>query len=523
MVDADQQAMEESHSDHGPSVQTQDKTYSARELQARLGCSDRPPMLRAAITLCVGADSEEEREERVERLRHEYGRIELHRPLGEQHRLFVSALPARPFPIADYKAHLLPEQLGASVPTAISHAGSEIGPYVGYTLSGSRSPIQFDLAEASKQNRPPTVLLTGSLGSGKTMAMQTLEYHALLQGSWPVVDIDPKGGGDHGIAKLAGVADRMETIELGPEERYRGLLDPLRVAEPETREDVAYNFLASILPPPVRPEWQTEIRSAIAEVAAGGRGSTGEIVAELKRKNTPAAGEAARALEVHLMAGLARLGYGEPGVEAPEVGNTQLISLQIRNLTLPTPGISRSEYQEDERIGQAVLNLVAAYALRLCARDRKVHSVLALDEAWALINSQYGLALMSRISRMGRSQNITPLLASQMVGDAEQMEPLVGSYFAFGVETEDEARHSLELLRLDVDDDALQQRLIGFREGRCYFRDFEGRVVPMRIDPGRDLLRELDTTPQREEGTLPRGESAGSDREAEEGEDALVT
>ena len=46
---------------------------------------------------------------------------------------------------------------------------------------------------------------------------------------------------------------------------------------------------------------------------------------------------------------------------------------------------------------------------------------------------------MDRLSRMGRSMNITPILASQIVGDAGELEPLVGSYFAFGVETEAEA------------------------------------------------------------------------------------
>ena len=55
------------------------------------------------------------------------------------------------------------------VPHAISQAGSEIGPYIGHTLSGSRSPVLFDLAEACQRNRPPTCLLAGSLGSGKTI------------------------------------------------------------------------------------------------------------------------------------------------------------------------------------------------------------------------------------------------------------------------------------------------------------------------------------------------------------------
>lgn len=107
--------------------------------------------------------------------------------------------------------------------------------------------------------------------------------------------------------------------------------------------------------------------------------------------------------------------------------------------------------------------------------------------------------------------NITPLLASQMLADAEELEPLVGSYFAFGVETESEAREALKLLRLDVDDRVLIERMLGFRQGRCYFRDLDGRVVPMQIDPSEELLKRLDTTPKREAESSRRGEDERSD------------
>jgi AAA-like domain len=497
MVDADQQAKEEGFGEHGPSVRTSENTYAARELQARLGASDRPPFLRAAITLSVGAGSAEELEERVERLRAEFGRVELHRPLGEQHRLFVGTMPAQLFPVADYKAHLLPEQLGAMVPTAVSVAGSEIGPYIGHSLTGSRSPVLFDLAEACRQNRPPTVLMTGSLGSGKTIALETLLYQAFLQGSSPVVDVDPKG--DHKLDRLPGVQDAMEVIDLGSGREHRGLLDPMRIGAAENREDLAYTFLTGVLPKPVPAEWQTKIRGAVALIAQSGGRTTGEVVAELRRSD-PTAHAAAEALEVHLEAGIARLGYARPGEVVPEVGDSQVVSLRIRNLVRPQPHVARSELQEDERISQAVLRLLAAYALRLCSANVGVHSVLALDEAWALLLDSQGQALLDRLSRMGRSANITPILASQVLGDAEALEPLVGSYFGFGVEREPEAEAALALLRLDPDDEAARQRLIGFRAGRCFYLDHRGRTLPMRWDPGEELLATLDTTPRADGG-----------------------
>ncbi len=500
-IDADQMAREESHGEHGPSVESAERPVAARELEAVLAGGDRPPLLRTALSLAVAGRSEEELEDRVERLCESYGRVQLHRPGGEQHRLFLASMPATVFPLPEYKEHLLPDQLGAMVPHAVSHAGSRIGPYIGHTLTGSRQPVQFDAAEACQQNRPPTCLFTGAPGSGKTIGVQLIEWQACLQGS-SVVDIDPKG--DHCLDQLPGVKDRIETVELSGEERYAGRLDPMRIGTKETREDLTYNFLVSILPAPVKPEWQTQLRLAISEAAATGARSCREVVERMASSGDPEATEAARAVEVHCSSGLAKLGLGADNAELPAIGDAQVVSLRIRNLTLPLLGTARSELLEEERTSLAVLRLLAAYALRLCATDTSRHSVLAMDEAWALTSDTQGRALLERISRLGRSQNITPILATQMLGDTAELEPLVGTLFAFGVETEAEARKALALLRLDVEDEVAIQRLLGYREGRCFFRDLNGQVVPTQIDPPSWLLRELDTTPHSGNGHTSR-------------------
>jgi hypothetical protein len=505
-IDADQIAREESHGDHGPSVESARRPHAARELEAVLGGGDRPPLLRSALVLAVAGEGAEELEDRIDRLEDSYGRVQLHRPAGEQHRLFLASLPATTFPLPEYKEFLLPDQLGAMVPHAISHAGSRIGPYIGHTLTGSRQPIQFDLAEACQQNRPPTCLLAGSLGSGKTIFLEFAVWQAFLQGSGPIVDIDPKG--DHVLERLPGMEGKVEAIELAPDERYRGLLDPMRVGGEETREDLTYNFLLSILPAPVKPEWQTQMRLAIQEASAAGARSCGEVVERLGEGSSGDGREVARAIEVHGSTGLARLGLGDRETTLAEVGSSQLISLRIRNLTLPLAGTARSELLEEERTSLAVLRLLAAYALRLTAADTTRHSVLAMDEAWALTTDTQGRALLERISRLGRSQNITPILATQMLGDTAELEPLVGALFAFGVETEAEARKALALLRLDPEDEPLVQRLLGYRQGRCYFRDFEGQVAPIQVDPPRWMLEKLDTTPARKPKVVPRGEEA---------------
>jgi hypothetical protein len=493
IVDADMIYAEEAIGDHGPSALSAARPQLVRELEEYLTGADRPPLLRASISLAIAAPTAEELEERVERMQRELGSIKLHRPLGEQIRLFASHLPGQPSPIADYDDYLTVDQFGAMVPVATHAVGSDVGPYIAHTLNGAGQPVLFDPTEASRTSRAPATLLAGTLGSGKTLCMELIMYQAFLAGS-TICDIDPKG--DHALERLPGVADHLEVIELSGDARYRGLLDPLRIGGEDTREDLAYNFLVNLLPDPVPAAWQTELRLAVQTVARGDARGCGHVLEELERGDAEAR-EAARALRIHATSGLARLGFATVDSHPPEAGSAQVTSLRIKNLTLPLPGTPRSELLDEERIGQAVLHLLAVYALRLTTADARRHSVLGFDEAWVLLADAAGRSLVDRISRLGRAQNVTPLLATQMLGDVDELDGLIGAAFCFGVETEREARRALRLLGLDEDDEGLQQRLTSFRRGRCLMRDFQGRVSPVQIDLGDPrVLEALDTTPQ---------------------------
>ncbi len=458
-VDADNIYDEEALGNHGPSADASERPAAARELEARLSGTDRPPLLQSTISLAIGAVSARELEARVERVRSEFGRIELHRPLGEQHRLFLSMFPAQPAPIADYREHLLIEQFGAMVPTACNWAGSEVGPYIGHTLTGSMQPILFDLAEASQQSRPPTILKAGTLGSGKTIGLENFYYQAFMAGS-RIVDIDPKG--DHHLDRLPGIEGHLEQIELSASERWRGLLDPLRIGAPEIIFDLAVSFLVDLLPSP-RDEWIIAIQEATKQiadrvVAGGSRGTCSEVLETLRAGDEHAQG-AARALTVHADSGLAQLGFADPSNPLPPIGRAQVTTLRIRNLPRPEPGVTRAEYSTQEKLGVAILRLVAMYAMTLAGGERKVHKVLGFDEAWFLLQeNSVGRSLIEQISRWGRAENATPILITHLIADAVEIDNLIGPRFVYGFESEDEARKALRLLRLDDRDEQMVQR-----------------------------------------------------------------
>lgn len=503
IVDADHAYAEEAAGDHGASANASERPRAARELEEYLTAAERPPLLRAQLSMCVSATSAPELEERVERLRSEYRPVDLHRPLGDQLKLFCSHFPGQRAPVQAYDDYMTVEQIGAMVPTATHAVGSETGPYIGHTLSGSQQPVLFDPTEASRTARAPAVLLSGTLGSGKTLTLELIAYQAFLAGS-AIVDIDPKG--DHRLDRLPGVADRIETVELGSTDREAGMLDPLRVAPAETREDLAVAFLVSILPDPVVPQWRTEVRLAVQLACAAGARSCEDVLDRLEDADTDEGRAVARSLRAHAASGLARLGFASREAKTAEAGTADVTSLRIRDLQLALPGTARSELLEEERVGQAVLRLLAVYALSLTSRDPSRHAVLCFDEAWVLLADSQGRALVDRISRLGRAQNVTPLLATQALADVEDLDPLIGCAMCFGVESDREAERALALLRLDPEDERLRSQLVGFRQGRCLMRDYDGRVAGVQIDLADPrLLDALDTTP----GPPRRPEGAG--------------
>ena len=189
-------------------------------------------------------------------------------------------------------------------------------------------------------------------------------------------------------------------------------------------------------------QWQTEIRRAVDHVVAAGARSCADVLEELDATDEHGR-DAARAIAVHAGSGLLQLGFAEPGTPLPEPADRQVHVLRIANLALPLPGTPRTEMTHDERAGQALLRLLATHALHLMGDDWTRHKVLLFDEAWMLLGDAAGRALVQRINRLCRSQNATPILATQVLADVAELEDLIGACLCFGVETDSEASRAL--------------------------------------------------------------------------------
>jgi hypothetical protein len=494
ITDADHAHADQTEDARGPSLKAEEDRLLARELEAVLQGSARPPILYASIGLAVGAPDAEELEQRVRALGHQFGDVRLWRPRGIQSWSFAEHLLRVGAGMPDYTEQLTTEQFGALLPHATSAVGSQTGIYLGMTGGAGGRPVKFDPTEPSREARTSSVLLAGTLGSGKTHAAQQIAYAAERRGS-AVVDIDPKP--DHGLHRVPQLADRVDVLELTGDPAQQGALDPLTIGLPDLREELAASYMVELLRDPP-PSWEHQIQRAVREIVRAGE-QTGSlaVIEQLRRVDHPAARDVADALEVVSDFGLGRLGFGTG--TRPELGTTAAPVTTIRTpgLTLPDPAVARESWTRVERVSVATLSLVAALALRLVARDRSRHKAIVLDEAWFLLSTAQGRALINRLVRLGRAFNTTILIVTQRLEDlGEDLADLIGTFFLFGQESDREARAALRLIGLDADDDGLVARVRSMRRGRCLMRDLAGRVGEVQFDPVfAELIDAFDTTP----------------------------
>jgi AAA-like domain len=392
--------------------------------------------------------------------------------------------------VRDYVQQLTVEQFGGMVATATRTVGSGRGPYLGYTPTGAPLPVRFDATQAPRESRASAVLLIGTLGSGKTVAAQTIEYAAERRGSL-VVDFDPKP--DHGLHKLNELGERVGVLELSGAPAQQGKLDPLAIGLEDLREELACSYLLELLPGP-SSTWENAVSLAVKGTVREGSRSLSRVVALLLASDRAGGRDAGEALAVIRDFGLARLGFGDgqtTGIEAVKPVTT----IRMPGLSLPEPSAARDTYTRAERVSVATLSLVAAYALQLISGDRSRHKVVGLDEIWFLLASPQGRQIINRLVRLGRAFNATLLLGTHRIGDLGDLADLIGVVLVFGQDSDDAASAALRFIGLEP-----TRELVGLvrelRAGRCLMRDLSGRVGEVQVDlvyP--HLLQAFQTTP----------------------------
>lgn len=510
VLNADNEQREEEESSFGSmSYATDRRGERARILREYMEGDDEPPLLRIASSVRVyagaptaPADTDRkdaaklkmaaalECDRRMKVLRPKFG-VKLKRPVAAQERLWFDHLPRTD--CGGVRAHhdfMTVMQFAGFMPIATHDAGPSRGVHTGRIITGGQRSLLTNLRQAPEEHQPPSWLLTGVQGSGKTVFAELLAALDACAGGM-VIDIDsPKG--DHGLHRLDVLRGRCRRFDL--RNAPRGTFDPLVVAPPELRLDLSGSVWASVLPSGSDADWATEIRRATStvlndpdHVPCGDR-----VIQVLKESENPKAQAAGDALDVWGRDGLARLLFSD-GTGGWDV-NTQVVSIVPAGLSLPVPG---GPIGEHERTSVAIVKALTAWAMSNIAFDRTVHKTIILDEAWYFLGTPDGRAWLAQLNRMARYWNATVLFLSQLVVEADlgDINDLIGQRVAFGVKTDSQARAALAMMGMPI-----TRRRIGefkrARKGLGWIRDLDDNVAKFQSEVVfKSWLDDLDTSP----------------------------
>lgn len=488
VLDADAAFKEESH--QLLSWIPEENRSGTRDTEHYYATEPYPPGLLAARLLVVASSSREGREEAVSALRGAYGSgLRLERlPFRKQVEGFLDTLPAaRGARVMDYADFLRLETFGSLMPHASHGAGPERGVFFGTT---HRRVVRRDAREAARRKRSPAALYSGGLGSGKTLAAEKVMAEDVLAGSQGVAS-DPKP--DWHLDKLPELAGVVHVIELAATAANLGLLDPLVITPAAWREDRAVSFLTDLVPG-APFTWGVLIREAVQATLEAPEPGCLKVIEQLHE----AGGESAmiaRHLRAYARGGLSALGFSDGDPRRVSVTHPLTI-IRPSGLVLPSVDVRRSSYDHVEVISVAILKLIAVFAMRSVDADRSRHKRIALDEAHLFIGTPDGRRVIADVNTMGRAKNASlDLITQRMTPEVLELQELMATRYIFGQESEAQAMIGAQVVGLDPNDPDLIRRIMGMREGRCLYRDLDGRVVEMQVDLLPRWVRTLDTTP----------------------------
>lgn len=378
---------------------------------------------------------------------------------------------AETLPCAIERAH--PELQTVNL-AMVAHAGlqgfSRLGDDTGVLLGlvdPDYVPCYLDPFGAPARNRAPGMLIAGDPGSGKTYAAQGIALQAALAGIQTIF-VNPKGFDSlrpfAELARASGVP--TEVVSMSRLEKEGGAFDPFRFCfdahgnpDPEQAAEVATGHILTVLGNTgvagqgFTVEQEVRLTAGLRRGALAGARCVGEALRYVDDRKV-------QELVTELARSESRFGLGI--AFAPKEPFSQRHGLTLiefdRPLPLPEKGVPRSSYTQSQRVSIAAMSLLTRASLNILANASG--GVLVVDEAWTFLSSSEGLAALQALGRLGRSQNILPVFATQRVDDllrsGVDMESYLSRVLIMKLEDPREARAAFELVRLEATEERVK-------------------------------------------------------------------
>lgn len=486
-----------------------DAQENADALEAELK-KTRAPITKASISICVAADNKEDLEDRVNFIKEYYEDHDfiIERSRADQLKLFMEFLPGTGRYVTDYIHPLPPRTLAGSMFAATRMLGDNIGPYIGTTGIVEKN-VYLDMGRACLLNRSASAAFLGTLGGGKSFNANLLTYLNVMYGGGKALIFDPKGERTKWLHLLPELEGYINVINLSPEEKDKGKLDPFIIYRDDFDEasDMAVNILAEIFKLDPNDDKYTAVLEAI-ELMKEDNSPKCMINLSNKLMEFPKEDELAkparmlgRKIKLLRKTGMAGLLFGDGTEKALDFKN-RINIIQIQNLAMPKAETPKKDYSREENLATVLMIPIASFAKRFAMSGEPIFKLVLFDESWGLKATTMGLKLMDFLARMGRSLYAGCIFIGHSVKDVDDagIKNAISYKFCFKSSDTEEVKRMLAFLDLEITEENIEE-VKSLRNGECLFQDLDGRVGKLKFDAVYShLIKAFETTPKKEGG-----------------------
>lgn len=372
---------------------------------------------------------------------------------------------------------------------------------IGEAIAGSKNLVLFNATVANKEDvagkvtKNPHIIITGATGQGKSYLAQMIFLHTAQQ-NVRVLYIDPKRElrqhylqvvSDPEYAKQfprrKKQIEQINFVTLDSSiKANHGVLDPIVILDKDDASSTAKNMLLYLLrnATEVKIVQTTALTEAISEVIS--RRENGEVVGfnqvieTLCQSDNQDIVDVGHYFKAIIKNSILELAFSDGDVKGLSY-EERVTVLEVADLSLPKDGADNISDHETNSI--ALMFALGAFCKHFGERTNE-ETVEIFDEAWILMQSSEGKAVIKSMRRVGRSKYNVLMLVSQSVHDAENDDDTTGfgTIFAFYEKSEREA--ILNHVGLEVNENNLEW-IDNMISGQCLYYDVYGNLNMMSV------------------------------------------
>ena len=380
---------------------------------------------------------------------------------------------------------------------------------IGEAVQGSKNLVLFNATVANKEDiagkvtKNPHLIITGATGNGKSYLAQLL-FLLTSQQNVRILYIDPKRELREHYQKVISQPDfarrfperkkQIENINFvtldATLESNHGVLDPIVILEKENAQATAKNMLLYLLRQATQVELTqtTSLTNAITTVLerreAGetvGFNHVIELLCQDEDKKVVEVGEYFKAI---IRNSILELAFSDGNVKGLSY-DERVTVLEIADLSLPKDGVE--DISDHEANSICLMFALGAFCKHFGERNDD-ETLEIFDEAWILMQSSEGKAVIKSMRRVGRSKYNTLCLVTQSVHDAENEEDSTGFGTIFAFYEKSERKDILKHVGLEVTEKNLEW-LDNMISGQCLYYDVYGNLNMISVH---NLFEDID-------------------------------